>query len=86
MARSMRACGASRCAFTARRIAQLRDSIQRHVDDLIAAMLDRAGPDGIVDIKTELANQLPVRVIVDLIGVPQSDRDAIWEARPSRPT
>ena len=74
-------------AFTARRIAQLRDSIQRHVDDLIAAMLDRAGPDGIVDIKTELANQLPVRVIVDLIGVPQSDRDAIWEwARPSRPT
>ena len=66
-------------AFTARRIAQLRDSIQRHVDDLIAAMLDRAGPDGIADIKTELANQLPVRVIVDLIGVPQCDRDAIWE-------
>jgi cytochrome P450 len=66
-------------AFTARRIAQLRDSIQRHVDDLIAAMVDRAGADGIADIKTELANQLPVRVIVDLIGVPQSDRDAIWE-------
>ena len=58
MARSMRACGASRCARSLRRIAQLRDSIQRHVDDLIAAMLDRAGPDGIVDIKIELANQL----------------------------
>ncbi len=34
------------------------------------------GADGVVDVKTELANQLPVRVIVDLIGVPQADRDA----------
>jgi cytochrome P450 len=66
-------------AFTARRIAQLRDAIQRHVDDLIATMTQRAGSDGVADIKTELANQLPVRVIVDLIGVPQSDRDQIWE-------
>jgi cytochrome P450 len=66
-------------AFTARRIAQLRDSIQHHVDDLLSAMTARAGSDSIVDIKTELANQLPVRVIVDLIGVPQADRDQIWE-------
>jgi hypothetical protein len=31
------------------------------------------------DIKLHLANKLPVRVIVDLIGVPQSDRELIWE-------
>jgi cytochrome P450 len=62
-------------AFTARRIEMLRDSIQQHVDDLVAAMLDQPQP----DVKQHLANQLPVRVIVDLIGVPQSDRDMIWE-------
>jgi hypothetical protein len=61
-------------AFTARRIEQLRESIQRHVDDLIAEMTASAAP----DVMTMLADKLPVRVIVDLIGVPQSDRDMIW--------
>lgn len=62
-------------AFTARRIAQLRESVQRHVDDLIDDML--AAPTA--DLKLDLANKLPVRVIVDMLGVPQSDRDLIWE-------
>jgi len=56
-------------AFTARRIAQLRDSIQAHVDYLFTQY------DG--DFKTQIADQLPVRVICDLIGVPQSDREMI---------
>jgi cytochrome P450 len=62
-------------AFTARRIEQLRASIQRHVDDLVEDMTRG----DIADVKAQLANKLPVRVIVDLIGVPQSDRDMIWE-------
>jgi cytochrome P450 len=62
-------------AFTARRIELLRESVQRHVDDLIEEMQGEAQP----DIKLHLANKLPVRVIVDLIGVPQSDRELIWE-------
>jgi cytochrome P450 len=62
-------------AFTARRIEMLRESIQRHVDDLLAEMTGS----GVTDVKTQLANQLPVRVIVDLIGIPQADRDMIWE-------
>jgi len=62
-------------AFTARRIEMLRESIQGHVDDLVDAMLENPQS----DVKQDLANQLPVRVIVDLIGVPQSDRDMIWE-------
>jgi cytochrome P450 len=62
-------------AFTARRIEQLRASIQGHVDALVADLI--ASPTA--DVKTQLANKLPVRVIVDLIGVPQSDRDMIWE-------
>ncbi|MET7392865.1 cytochrome P450 [Dactylosporangium sp. NPDC005572] len=60
-------------AFTARRIAELRDAIQAHVDDLVADMLAHDDP----DLKTELADQLPVRVICDLIGVPQHDREMI---------
>lgn len=62
-------------AFSARRIEQLRESVQRHTDELIDEML--AKPD--CDIKRDLANRLPVRVIIDLIGVPQEDRDLIWE-------
>jgi len=62
-------------AFSARRIEMLRESVQRHTDDLIEEMLRKPDP----DIKRDLANKLPVRVIVDLIGVPQSDRELIWE-------
>jgi len=62
-------------AFSARRIELLRESVQRHVDDLIEEMQGESQP----DIKLHLANKLPVRVIVDLIGVPQSDRELIWE-------
>lgn len=61
--------------FTARRIAQLRESVQAHVDDLIEEM--KAAP--VADVKKHLANKLPVRVIVDMLGVPQSDRELIWE-------
>jgi cytochrome P450 len=62
-------------AFTARRIEQLRNSIQRHLDELIVEMQARPEP----DFKRDVADKLPVRVIVDLIGVPQADRDMIWE-------
>jgi hypothetical protein len=62
-------------AFSARRIELLRESVQRHVDELIEEMAAQPQP----DIKKHLANKLPVRVIVDLIGVPQSDRELIWE-------
>lgn len=62
-------------AFTPRRIELLRASIQAHVDDLIEDML--ASPDP--DLKQDLAIKLPVRVIVDLIGIPQEDRELIWE-------
>ena len=62
-------------AFSARRIELLRASVQRHVDDLVEEM--RAEPQP--DVKQHIANKLPVRVIVDLIGIPQSDRDLIWE-------
>ncbi|MFF5989459.1 cytochrome P450 [Prauserella flavalba] len=61
-------------AFTARRIGLLRESIQAHVDELCDEMAGDPAP----DLKRQLADKLPVRVIVDLLGVPQSDRDMIW--------
>ena len=62
-------------SFTARRIARLRESIERHVDELVSAMAEKPT----CDIRLDLANLLPVRVITDLLGVPQSDREMIWE-------
>lgn len=62
-------------AFTARRIGLLRDSVQGHVDDLCDELARSPDP----DVKRDLADKLPVRVIVDLLGVPQSDREMIWE-------
>jgi cytochrome P450 len=62
-------------AFSARRIAALRASIQQHTDDLLDALMASDTP----DIKTDLADKLPVRVITDLIGVPAGDREMIWQ-------
>ena len=62
-------------AFTARRIEMLRESVQGHVDDLVDAMLENPTP----DVKRHLANKLPVRVIVDLIGSRSPTASMIWE-------
>jgi len=65
----------ARRAFTPRRIALLRSSIEDHV----RVLLDRVRDDPAHDVKAGLANQLPIRVVTDLIGVPESDRPMIWE-------
>ncbi|KAA9166478.1 cytochrome P450 [Amycolatopsis acidicola] len=62
-------------AFTGRRIGLLRDAVQSHVDELCEELAADPAP----DFKRHLADRLPVRVIVDLLGVPQADRDMIWE-------
>lgn len=61
-------------AFLARNINTLRESIQMHVDELIDAMARSDTPDW----KSQVADRLPARVISDLFGVPQSDRDRLW--------
>ena len=62
-------------AFTPPRIRALRESIHRHVDELIEVMRAQDVP----DVKEGLANQLPIRIVTDLIGVPAEDRSMIWE-------
>jgi cytochrome P450 len=55
-------------AFTARRVAALRPSIERMVDDLLA------GLEGTGDFIQAFAFPLPVNVIGELLGIPAADR------------
>jgi len=59
-------------AFTARRVAGLRDAVVAQTDALADRMADTSGP---VDFMEAFAYPLPVGVICALLGVPASDRD-----------
>ncbi|MGO9927352.1 MAG: cytochrome P450 [Mycobacterium sp.] len=63
-------------AFTARRIAQLRDGTQRIADELLDTMAAKGAPANLV---AEFSLPLPIRVISELLGVPLSDRDKFVE-------
>jgi cytochrome P450 len=63
-------------AFTAKRIEDMRPTMQTIVDDLLDAALER----GDVDLVADLAYPLPVKVICDMLGVPEQDhgRFHVW--------
>lgn len=62
--------------FTTRRVAALRDRVEETAD----ALLDRlAGASGVVDVVDRYCAQLPVAIISELLGVPESDRALILE-------
>ncbi|TDC07767.1 cytochrome P450 [Nonomuraea longispora] len=63
--------------FTARRMAALKPGIEAMADRLIDDMVAQGHP---ADLKASLGFPLPVWVICDLLGVPDSDRDkfAYW--------
>jgi len=63
--------GAVSRAFTLRRIESLRPRVQEIADELI----DAFAPRGTVDLVSEYAFALPVRVICELLGVPIEDRE-----------
>lgn len=79
-------------AFTPRAIAKLEDGIRSRAARMIDHLLDDGGGDWIADV----ADALPMTVIGDIIGIPESDRPRIFdcldrilaanspEARPSR--
>lgn len=60
-------------AFTARRVEQLRPTIER----LTADLLEAAGSE--MDVVDELAYPLPLTVIADLLGVPREDMPRLRE-------
>jgi cytochrome P450 len=57
-------------AFSPRMVELMRPRIQEIVDEL----LDKAEPNGGMEVIQELAFALPVTVLADIMGVPQSDR------------
>ncbi|GHF76825.1 cytochrome P450 [Amycolatopsis bartoniae] len=63
--------------FTAKRMSALRPGIAAMADRLIDEMVAHGAP---ADLKASLGFPLPVWVICDLLGVPESDRDrfAYW--------
>ncbi|MGH7857411.1 MAG: cytochrome P450, partial [Candidatus Binatia bacterium] len=57
--------------FTFRSVEKLRPSVERMVDQLLDPMAEAGGG----DLVTELAFPLPVKVIGELLGVPEADRE-----------
>ncbi|WP_219467893.1 cytochrome P450 [Nonomuraea rhizosphaerae] len=58
--------------FTARRMASLRPGMEAMAEQLVDEMVERGQP---ADLKASLGFPLPVWVICDMLGVPDSDRD-----------
>lgn len=61
--------------FTPRRVADLTHKIQATVDRLIDDVAGRSG----CDLVTDIAVELPLQVIADLVGVPEEDRHQVFE-------
>ncbi|KMO76555.1 6-deoxyerythronolide B hydroxylase [Mycolicibacterium chlorophenolicum] len=60
--------------FTTRAVNALRDRVQHTADELLDQLESRSG---VVDVVAEYCSQLPVAVISDILGVPESDRQQI---------
>jgi cytochrome P450 len=67
-------------AFTARRMEALRPRIAEIVNGLI----DAVEPAGAMDVMADFAKKLPVTVICDMLGIPESDRAPFMEDRQAR--
>ena len=63
-------------AFTARRVAGLEPAIAAMADELIDAMAARGADGSPVEFMHDFAYLLPVTVICELIGIPESDRES----------
>ncbi len=61
--------------FTPRMIAQLHDRIEAATDSILDSVIER----GEADFVTDIAAELPLIVIADLLGVPQEDRNRMFE-------
>ena len=60
--------------FTARRVAGMRPAIEAMADELLDAIAVRGADGSAVDFMEEFAYLLPVTVICELIGIPETDR------------
>ena len=60
--------------FTPRMLKQVEDSVQR----VAAEIVDRAAEQGDCDFVAEVAARLPLKIICDMMGVPESDYDLVF--------
>jgi methyl-branched lipid omega-hydroxylase len=64
--------------FTPRMLERLMDSVQWVVEDVLTAARRKAEDgDGSIDVVADIAAPIPLRIICDLMGVPESDRALI---------
>jgi cholest-4-en-3-one 26-monooxygenase len=61
--------------FTPRAVANMRDSLRERAESIVATAL----AEGPGDFVTDVACELPLQAIADLIGVPQEDRKKIFQ-------
>ncbi|RNM13086.1 cytochrome P450 [Nocardioides pocheonensis] len=62
-------------AFTPRAVGGLDEVMHQRAEDIVRTALEK----GEVDFVTEVAAELPLQVIADLLGVPQEDRGKLFE-------
>ena len=61
--------------FTPRMVARLEEPVRRICAQLVRSAVER----GECDFVTEIAAELPLQVIAELLGIPQSDRHQVFE-------
>jgi cytochrome P450 len=65
-------------AFTPRVLERLVGSVQEIVDDVLLQARQKAGEgDGTLDVVADIAAPIPLRVICDMMGVPDEDRPLV---------
>ncbi|WP_125264041.1 cytochrome P450 [Streptomyces alboflavus] len=65
--------------FTPRAIRSLEDALRSRAHRIVEAALENAAADGSFDFVTQVAVELPLQAIAELIGVPQEDRSKIFD-------
>ncbi|MFC7676172.1 cytochrome P450 [Mycolicibacterium sp. GCM10028919] len=66
-----------RSAFTPRVLAMIEDSVRDRARRLVEQMVSNH-PDGRADLVTELAGPLPLQIICDMMGIPDTDHDRVF--------
>lgn len=65
--------------FTPKRVKDLLENIQKHVDNIIDNVADNVAGKNTCDMVHDIAVELPLQVIADLVGVPVQDRHQVFE-------
>jgi cholest-4-en-3-one 26-monooxygenase len=65
--------------FTPRAVRSLEAALRRRARSIVETARSGAGPDGGFDFVTNIAVELPLQAIAELIGVPQEDRSKIFD-------